>query len=252
MKKSYYSHLTRLEMESIPKEDAIVLIPLGATEQHGNQAPLGTDALIAQKMADTIFSKVEDDFPLLVFPVIPIGLSTEHKNFCGSITFKPMTYYAMLYDICESLAHHGFKKVVFLVCHGGNTPTAQMLSREIRSDFGMNVFVLNSGAFDHPKVKDTISEGNTFDFHGGEMETSMVMAIDESFVKLDTSEAGHLKNNAMALHLSWVGEDFVTKDGKPIGIGGDPSGATKEKGEIIIDVSSDEIIKDLRKIHEFH
>ena len=45
--------------------------------------------------------------------VIPVGLSTEHKNFCGSVTVRPDTYYHLLYDICVSLAHHGFKKLAF-------------------------------------------------------------------------------------------------------------------------------------------
>ena len=162
-----------------------------------------------------------------------------------------MTYYHMLYDICESLAHHGFKKLAFLVCHGGNTPIANLISREVRSDFKVYPFVLNSGAFDHPDVKATISKGNTFDFHGGEMETSMVMAIDESLVKLETSEKGIPKNTAMKAHLSWLASDWVTEQGKPIGIGGDPGGATKEKGEIILTISAKEIVKDLILIRDF-
>ena len=79
---------------------------------------------------------VDPDFPMLIFPVIPVGLSTEHKNFCGSITLKPDTYYHMLYDISISLAHHGFKKLAFLICHGGNAPIVQVLSRELRSELG--------------------------------------------------------------------------------------------------------------------
>ena len=84
---------------------------------------------------------------MLVFPVIPVGLSTEHRNFCGSITLKPDTYYHMLYDISTSLVHHGFKKLAFLVCHGGNAPIVQVLSRELRSEFGISPFILSSGAF---------------------------------------------------------------------------------------------------------
>ena len=176
-------------------------------------------------MCDYIEKELKaEDINLLLFPV---GLSTEHKEFCGSITFKPMTYYHMLYDICESLAHHGFKKMAFLVCHGGNAPVANLISREVRSDFKVYPFVLNSGAFDHPDVKATISKGNSFDFHGGEMETSMVMAIDESLVKLETSEKGIPKNTAMKAHLSWLASDWVTEQQKPFGIGGDPKGATK-------------------------
>lgn len=103
-----YRDLTRWEMERVDKEETIVLIPLGALEQHGNQAPLGTDDIIAEAMVKEIEKALEaegeTDFPMLVFPVIPVGLSTEHKNFCGSVTFRPDTYYHMLYDISVSLA----------------------------------------------------------------------------------------------------------------------------------------------------
>lgn len=200
-------------------------------------------------MCDYIEKELKaEDINLLLFPV---GLSTEHKEFCSSITFKPMTYYHMLYDICESLAHHGFKKMAFLVCHGGNAPVANLISREVRSDFKVYPFVLNSGAFDHPAVKATISKGNTFDFHGGEKETSMVMAIDEDLVKLKTSEKGIPKNTAMQTHLSWLASDWVTEQQKPFGIGGDPSGAIKEKGKIILIVSAKEFVKDLILIRDF-
>ena len=189
-----YRDLTRWEMEQVDRENTIVLIPLGALEQHGNQAPLGTDDIIAEAMSQEIKKALEaegeEDFPMLLFPVIPVGLSTEHKNFCGSVTVRPDTYYHLLYDICVSLAHHGFKKLAFLVCHGGNAPIAQVLSRELRSELGIAPFILSAGAFGHPDVKATISKGNIWDFHGGEMETSMVMAVDESLVKLELSEAG--------------------------------------------------------------
>lgn len=141
--------------------------------------------------------------------------------------------------------------MAFLVCHDGNAPVANLISREVRSDFKVYPFVLNSGIFDHPAVKATFSKGNTFDFHGGEMETSMVMAIDEDLVKLKTSEKGIPKNTAMQTHLSWLATDWVTEKGKPIGIGGDPSGATKEKGKIILSISAKEIVKDLILIRDF-
>lgn len=83
------------------------------------------------------------------------------------------------------------------------------------------------------------------------METSMVMAIDEDLVKLKTSEKGIPKNTAMQTHLSWLVTDWVTEKGKPIGIGGDPSGAIKEKGKIILIVSAKEFVKDLILIRDF-
>lgn len=257
-----YRELTRLEMEQVDRENTIVLIPLGALEQHGNQAPLGSDDIIAEAMTRYLTEELEavdPDFPMLIFPVIPVGLSTEHKNFCGSITFKPDTYYHMLYDICSSLAHHGFKKLALLICHGGNAPIAQVISRELRSELGIAPFLLSSGAFSHPDVVATISEGNVWDFHGGEMETSMVMAVDPSLVKLETSEAGiptaFKDNKALKLYgnvsLGWVSEDWKTADGKPIGIGGDPSGATAEKGDIILRTSAKVLVPGLLEIRDW-
>ena len=257
-----YRELTRLEMEQVDKEETIVLIPLGALEQHGNQAPLGTDDIIAEAMVKYIkeeLEKEDEDFPMLVFPVIPVGLSTEHKNFCGSITFRPDTYYHLLYDISASLAHHGFKKLAFLVCHGGNAPIVQVLSRELRSELGISPFILSSGAFSHPDVKATVSEGNIWDFHGGEMETSMVMAVDESLVKLETAEAGipaaFAGNKALlpygSVSIGWVSEDWKTAEGKPIGIGGDPRGATAKKGRIILRTSARALIPGLREIRDW-
>ncbi len=258
-----YRDLTRLEMEQINKKETIVLIPVGAVEQHGNQAPLGTDDIIAEAMVKHIGSALEEageaDFPMLVFPVIPVGLSTEHKNFCGTVTLKPDTYYHLLYDICTSLARHGFRKIAFLVCHGGNMPVIQVLSRELRSELGIAPFFLSSGAFGHPDVKATVSEGNIWDFHGGEMETSMVMAVDESLVKLETAEAGmpssFVHNKALLpygnVSIGWVSEDWKTKDGKPIGIGGDPTGATAEKGEIILRTSAEQLVPGLLEIRDW-
>lgn len=257
-----YRDLTRLEMEQVDKQETIVLIPLGALEQHGNQAPLGTDDIIAEAMVKYIRQELEqeeEDFPMLIFPVIPVGLSTEHRNFCGSITFRPDTYYHLLYDISVSLAHHGFKKLAFLVCHGGNSPIVQVLSRELRSELGISPFILSSGAFSHPDVKATVSEGNIWDFHGGEMETSMVMAVDESLVKLDTAEAGipapFVNNKTLlpygSVSIGWVSEDWRTAEGKPIGIGGDPRGATAEKGRIILRTSARALIPGLKEIRDW-
>ena len=257
-----YRDLTRLEMEQVNREETIVLIPLGALEQHGNQAPLGTDDIIAEAMTRYLKKELEaqdPDFPMLIFPVIPVGLSTEHKNFCGSITFKPATYYHMLYDICASLAHHGFRKIALLVCHGGNAPVAQILSRELRSELGISPFILSSGAFGHPDVQATVSPGNLYDFHGGEMETSMVMAVDPSLVKLDTSEAGipsaFVGNQTLKtggnVTIGWVSEDWKTAEGKPIGIGGDPSGATAEKGRIILETSAKVLVPGLLEIRDW-
>ena len=87
------------------------------------------------------------------------------------------------------------------------------------------------------------------------METSMVMAVDPSLVKSETSEAGiptaFKDNQALKpygnVSIGWVSEDWKTADGKPIGIGGDPSGATAEKGRIILETSAKVLVPGLKR-----
>ena len=108
-------------------------------------------------------------------------------------------------------------------------------------------------------MKATVSLGNIWDFHGGEMETSMVMAVDPSLVKLDTAQAGipapFLHTRALKPYggasISWMSEDWKTEDGTPIGIGGDPSGATAEKGSIILRTSARELVPGLLDIRDW-
>ena len=176
---------------------------------------------------------------MLIFPPVPVGLSTEHVNFCGSITLKPDTFYHVLEDICRGLFRHGFKKIAMLNCHGGNTPIIQVLSRELRSELGLAVFMINCGVFfGNQAVKDTVTPGNVWDFHGGEMETSMILAERPELVKMETAQAGiprkFMGNRSLTVYgpitLGWVSEEWETEDGTPIGIGGGPQRGHGRKG----------------------
>ena len=166
---------------------------------------------------------------------------------------------ARVYALLDELKASDDERDTLLVCHGGNSPVAQILSRELRSELGISPFILSSGAFSHPDVTATISPGNVWDFHGGEMETSMVMAVDPSLVKLETSEAGiptaFKDNKALkpygSVSIGWVSEDWKTADGKPIGIGGDPSGASAEKGRIILETSAKVLVPGLMEIRDW-
>ncbi len=253
-----YGSLTRLEMEALDRKNTIVLIPIGAMEQHGNQLPLATDNIIAEETVAYIDRELDADFPILLFPLMPVGVSTEHMNFCGSISLRPDTLYHMLYDICKSLALHGFVKIAFLISHGGGT--FHVLSRELRSEFGIGVFLINlSGLFGKPEIKATISPGNTHDFHGGEMETSLVMAARPELVRLDASVPGvpvkYAGNKVLSyvgpVTLGWVADEWRAPDGSPIGIGGDPRGATAEKGETIFQNFARVAAQGLREIAAF-
>ena len=100
----YYNELTRLEMEQVDKDETVVMIPVGALEQRRKPVVRWVQTRSSRRERRDGSKRLRreiPDYPMLIFPLIPVGLSTEHVNFCGSVTLKPDTFYHVLYDICK-------------------------------------------------------------------------------------------------------------------------------------------------------
>jgi creatinine amidohydrolase len=120
--------LNWMQVEEYLKRDDRCVLPLGSTEQHAYLS-LATDAVLAERVA------VEAAEPLgvPVFPVLPYGLSPYFQQFPGSVTLRVATYAAMLREVLDSLAGHGFRRILIVNGHGGNSP-AQPLALEWMAD----------------------------------------------------------------------------------------------------------------------
>ena len=119
------------------------MLPLGSLEQHGPQAPLGTDFMVGNTLPQYLkreMDKIDPDFPMLVMPTLPLELSMEHLDFAGSLSLQPETYYHVLKDTITSLNRYGFKKFALLICHGGNRPAVAILARQLRYELGVLIF----------------------------------------------------------------------------------------------------------------
>jgi creatinine amidohydrolase len=109
--------MTWPEVESYLEGSPGVIIPIGATEQHGPTGLIGTDAICAETLAWTVGELAG----AVVAPTLAIGMSEHHMHFPGSVTLRPMTLIAMVRDVILSLARHGFRRLFFINGHGGNT-----------------------------------------------------------------------------------------------------------------------------------
>ena len=108
------------------KNQSVVLLPLGAIEQHGPHLPVSTDKDIVSAIAMEAERRLTDD--LLLCPTLPFGSSHHHLRFGGTISVSVSTYTQLIIELVESILQSGFRRIVLLNGHGGNiTPVKQAL-----------------------------------------------------------------------------------------------------------------------------
>jgi mycofactocin precursor peptide peptidase len=191
-------------------EPATVLVPVGSLEQHGPHLPLDTDARIAAAVA-----RRAADPAMLVAPPLAYGASGEHEGFAGTLSIGHDALRAVLVELGRSAGWAS--RMVFVNGHGGNLPTVPEAVVQLRRE-GREVAW--SGC--------AVPGG---DAHAGRTETSIVLALDPSVVRLEAAEVG---NTAELLALLPVLTKGGVRAASPNGVLGDPRGATAAEGEVLL------------------
>jgi creatinine amidohydrolase len=236
----FLGEMTNPEVEAFLKTGHTVIVPTGATEQHGPHAPLLTDVLIPQEIARRIAPQVG----AVVAPPINYALSYPHVGFTGLVHIRIPTFMALIEDLCHAFATAGFKRIVFLNGHYDNTyaiayacaNAAEKLSKEVKA-FPVNYW--------DGMTADEVGEwsGLKNGLHANAAETSAVLAINKDLVDMDRANAEfppfpeYTIGNIGAVHTAY----FFTSPGSVYwatksGTWGDARESTAEKGERYIEV----------------
>src|ERR1700744_4377757 len=153
----------------------IAVLPLAATEQHGPHLPLGTDVMIAQAYLARVRELLADSLPVTFLPLQPVGISTEHTDYPGTLTLPTEIALKAWMALGESVARAGIRKLVMVTSHGGNSAAMSLVAQDLRAQHGMLAVTTGWSRFGAPEglfAADELRHG----VHGGAVETSIMLA----------------------------------------------------------------------------
>src|ERR1700674_1422972 len=162
----------------------IAVLPLAATEQHGPHLPVGTDVMIAQAYLARARELLADSIPATFLPLTPVGISTEHVDYPGTLTLPTETALQSWMALGISVARAGIKKLVMVTSHGGNSAAMTLVAQDLRAQHGLVAVSTGWFRFGAPEgifPAEELRHGT----HGGAVETSIMLARYRQHVLTD-------------------------------------------------------------------
>ena len=217
--------LSALQLSAELSKDSIVVLPLGAIEQHGPHLPLNTDFVVADAVSRAAVEKFGAETNAWLLPTLPITKSNEHAWAAGTMWLSATTMMAVIDDIGRCVASTPAKKIMFINGHGGNSALMAMMNRELRLKYGLQTFL----AHPHMPADQGGSSAESelgMGVHGGVDETSVMLHLRPDLVDMSLAvrrvPEGLAKNEQVKfggrVAFGWLSNDFF-----PEGHIGDPT-----------------------------
>ncbi|CAH1656740.1 creatininase family protein [Chelatococcus asaccharovorans] len=235
-----WADLTRVDFAALDRARAIVVLPIGATEQHGPHLPVSVDGDLAEVVVERALPLVAADLTVLALPTLVYGKSNEHGTTPGTVSLSARTLIGLVTDIGESLSCTGFHRLVILNAHGGNSSVLDIVARDLKIDFGLNVATCHWYNFNEAAHLTDPSE-QAYGIHAGLVETSAMLALTPQRVVMERAADfpnrardwqrafRHLGLSAGRARPAWVMDEL-----NAAGACGNAAAATAELGERLL------------------
>jgi creatinine amidohydrolase len=234
---------TDIDWPSISRADAarwIAVLPLAATEQHGPHLPFETDVMIGEAYLARVRERLPSGIPATFLPIQPVGISTEHIHYPGTLTLPTEVALKAWMGLGESVAHAGIRKLVMVTSHGGNSAAMSLVAQDLRAHHGLLAVTTSWSRFGTPEGLFSAEELR-HGIHGGAVETSIMLAHCPQQVRKDAIADFRPRSIAMEKQYRWLSAHrpvpfaWQAQDLHPSGAAGDATLASADKGERLLD-----------------
>ncbi len=251
--KRFWADLGTVEFEGLDPNHTIAVLPVAATEQHGPHLPVSVDTRLIDGLIAAVVPRLPPQASVLFLPTVAVGKSNEHDGFAGTLSLTAHTLIDVWMELGASVARAGIRKLVLFNSHGGQSAAMDIVSHDLRALHQLLVFSVNwyrlglpPGLIDDDELR--------FGIHGGEVETSMMLALAPHLVDMakaqsfDSTLRRHAADypvlgNSDSARLGWQ-----TQDLNPTGAIGNAAAATAQKGQAIIDFVADRFVRLLQEL----
>lgn len=232
---------TSSELKALASQPAVVILPLGATEQHGPHLPVGVDTFLVEAFIQEAMTHLQANDPVVVLPTLQVGVSTEHLNFPGTLSLSPELALSWCKSAGQALAQCGVKRLLMMNAHGGNVGLMDLAGREIRYQNGVHVFHTSWNQLVEPGFLAQLwpADELRFGIHGGAAETALMMAMKPDLVNAKALARHPSQSQAKAERFPIVGDGrsvkqaWMAEDYSASGAMGDATLATPEAGHAL-------------------
>jgi creatinine amidohydrolase len=252
----FWQDMRSEDFDDLDSKQVIAVLPVGAIEQHGPHLAVAVDHCINQGILDRAVALMPDDLPVTILPALPVGKSDEHIAFAGTLTISAETLTRLWFEIGQSVARAGIRKLVLFNSHGGQQALLDVVARALRLEHEMMVTACSwyqlgaeGDLFDAEELR--------FGIHAGAVETSMMLHLRPDLVDMDkaddftplprqmASEFDQL-NHIGAVRIGWAAQDL-----NPSGACGNATDADAERGAQLVENAAARFVALLAEIDRF-
>lgn len=236
----------RLRADATTLAQTVALLPVAAIEQHGPHLPLSVDATLVEGVVAAALPLLPTELPVLVLPTQQIGKSNEHLRFPGTLSLGSHTLIDLWTEIGAAVARAGLRKLLLFNAHGGQVSVMDLVARDLRERHDLIVY--SASWYSLPLEQEVLdlfsAEEHRFGIHGGDMETSMMLALKPGLVDMTQARNFHssaqdrardfpILGNGRSAKLGWQTQDY-----NAMGAVGNATLATAAKGQALVQASA--------------